>query len=38
MTKFIKNFKKLYFGAILGPFAKIWAKMNFPGKKDSDSL
>ena len=28
-----QQFRKLYFGAILGLFSQIWTKLNFPGKK-----
>ena len=35
---FQKIRKKPYSGAILGPFAEIWAKMNFAGKKSCPFL
>ena len=35
MTKFFKNPKKPILGPFRAPFAQIWAKMNFPGKKGS---
>ena len=31
--KFFTKSRKPYFGAILGLFAAIWTKMNFPGKR-----
>ena len=38
MAKVFKKSKKLYFGAILVLFAKIWTTMNFPEKKKALSV
>ena len=38
MTKFFKKSKKTYFGPFSALFARIWAKMNFPGDKGSVSF
>ena len=35
MAKFFKKSKKTYFGPFWALFARIWAKMNFPGDKGS---
>ena len=35
MTNFFKKYpKRTYFGAFWAIFTQIWAKMNFPGKKE----
>ena len=38
MTNFFEKSKKTYFGVILGNFCPNLGKMNFPGKKGSDSF